>query len=91
MKTKAVLLTVLLSIALCSCAQEKKEKDHKAGEEIQKPNIIYILADDMGIGDLCSYGQTIIQSVEAAKLALKRIKKIDRKIFFTKTVAPCFL
>lgn len=29
--------------------------------------------------------------IEAAKLALKRIKKIDKKTFFTKTIAACFL
>ncbi len=29
--------------------------------------------------------------IEAAKLVLKRIKKVDRNTFFTKTVAACFL
>ena len=29
--------------------------------------------------------------VEAAKLVLSRVKKVDRKAFFTKTVAACFL
>jgi len=74
MNTKSIVLTVLLSVALCSCAQEKKHKDHKVAVEIQTPNIIYILADDMGIGDLGSYGQTIIQTPNLDKMAANGMK-----------------
>jgi len=58
MNIKFVLFSMLFSIALVSCAQENK-----------KPNIIYILADDMGIGDLGSYGQKIIQTPNLDKMA----------------------
>jgi arylsulfatase A-like enzyme len=38
------------------------------GEEI-KPNIIFIMADDLGYGDLGSYGQTVIQTPHLDRLA----------------------
>lgn len=38
-------------------------------EEQQRPNVIYILADDMGIGDLGVYGQKIIKTPAIDALA----------------------
>ena len=67
MKVKNLLFFTILSAVLFSCAQEKKEVVTKK----QQPNIIYILADDMGIGDLGSYGQKIIQTPNLDKLAAR--------------------
>lgn len=52
----------LLGIVICNVviAQEKKAK---------KPNIIFILADDMGYGDLGSYGQEMIKTPVLDQLA----------------------
>ena len=35
----------------------------------KKPNIIYILADDLGYGDLGCYGQKLIETTNIDKLA----------------------
>ncbi|MDO6760985.1 arylsulfatase [Tamlana sp. 2_MG-2023] len=71
MKVKLIILTALLSIVLSACAQEKKES--KSINQ-SPPNIIYILADDMGIGDLGAYGQKIIQTPNLDKLAARGMK-----------------
>jgi arylsulfatase A-like enzyme len=49
-----------------SCTNEQKA-------EI-KPNIIYILADDLGYGELGCYGQKLIETPNIDKLAVKGIK-----------------
>ncbi len=59
-------ITILL---LSSCATQTK-KD-------LKPNIIYILSDDLGYGDLGCYGQKIIQTPEIDKMASEGIRFTD--------------
>ena len=51
-------LTVLFF--LTGCMSKKLEK---------KPNIIYILADDLGYAELGSYGQELIETPNIDKLA----------------------
>ncbi len=55
------LLIIFFTITAISC--ENKES------ESEKPNIIYILADDMGYGDLGCYGQKLIQTPNIDRLA----------------------
>ena len=61
MKYLPVLLWLL--IALSACNPAKKEHQSK------KPNIIYILADDLGYGDLSCYGQSKFQTPNIDRLA----------------------
>ena len=53
----ATLMLCCTSLYACNTAQEK--------EKAQTPNVIYILADDLGYGDIEPYGQEIIKSNDA--------------------------
>ncbi len=58
------LLTAILSIVSCKSTRP----------EVQKPNIIFIMADDMGYGDLGCYGQEIIQTPNIDQLAARGMR-----------------
>ena len=70
MKLKQFFLVCSFTSIFFSCAQEKKVEIVKQ----HQPNIIYILADDMGIGDLGAYGQNIIKTPNLDKLAARGMK-----------------
>jgi arylsulfatase len=59
---KQTLLLLILTFFLFSC-QEKKQ------QEPNRPNIIYILADDLGYNELGCYGQEKIETSNIDKLA----------------------
>ncbi|MDD2284926.1 MAG: arylsulfatase [Paludibacter sp.] len=60
MKIKIIFSSIGATLlASASCAQQKPEQ----------PNVIYILADDLGYGDLSCYGQEIIQTPHIDALA----------------------
>jgi arylsulfatase len=53
---------ILLLILLGGCAAKKSK-------EVNKPNIVYILADDLGYGDIGAYGQQKIETPNIDALA----------------------
>lgn len=72
MKLNNLILTLIVSfLVFPSCNNAKTEKK----EEVkQKPNIVYILADDLGYADLSCYGQTNFETPNIDKLAQSGIK-----------------
>lgn len=76
-KTNLLLTSSFLSVLLLSgCTKEKESK---------QPNIIYILADDLGYAELGCYGQQQIETPNIDKLA-------ERGMRFTQNYAGycCF-
>ncbi len=67
-------LTYSLTLSLLflfSCENQSKKKVNLSEVEGQKPNIIYILADDLGYGDLSCNGQTHFQTPNIDQLAVE--------------------
>src|SRR5215217_1736000 len=67
MKRFSLTLVAVLVIACSTFAQNNKKV-------FQKPNVIYIYADDLGYGDLSCYGATKINTPNLDKLAKKGIR-----------------
>ncbi|KJD35983.1 arylsulfatase [Tamlana sedimentorum] len=68
---RGILLGVFILLAFNSCEQKKSEIE-------QKPNIIFILADDMGYGDVSSYNKNSkIQTVHIDQLAEEGVMFTD--------------
>ena len=65
-----------VSAAATALACENKLSDASAYAE-RKPNIIYIMADDLGYGDLGCYGQTMISTPNIDKLASGGVRFTD--------------
>ncbi len=72
MKIIKISFLAILTI-LVSCQSEKKESDKQDTEQVRKPNIIVILADDMGYGDIGAFGSEI-QTPNIDKLSREGIQ-----------------
>ena len=67
-----ILIATFLFCMLIACNNSKKAPtpiDQKEGIKENQPNIIYILADDLGYGDLSCYGQKKFLTPNIDKLA----------------------
>lgn len=68
MKSKSLKPLILAGIAVTSSACSEREA------ESPNPNIVFILADDLGWGDLGCYGQTLFQTPGIDSLAANGIR-----------------
>lgn len=69
-------LFILILFLLFACKNEKKTETTNEFTQ-SKPNIIYILADDLGYGDLGSYGQEKIKTPNLDQMAKEGIRFTD--------------
>ena len=67
MKSSKKIIPAFLGISAFAITAAGQQKD-------ARPNIIFILADDMGYGDLSCYGNKIIQTPNIDKLAVEGIR-----------------
>ena len=65
-----------LSAAATALACDNKLSETPAPAE-RKPNIIYIMADDLGYGDLGCYGQIMIETPNIDRLAARGVRFTD--------------
>ncbi len=66
---KSIYFVTVLIVSLFSACLPKGEKQDKV-----KPNIIFILADDLGYGELGCYGQELIETPNIDRLAADGMK-----------------
>ncbi len=62
-------ILVLLCIAFTSCS--------RSDNQVNKPNIILIMADDLGYGELSCYGSTKIHTPNIDQLAAQGVRLTD--------------
>ena len=65
-----VSLSICFSLALIFAS-------YSQNRSADRPNIIFIMADDMGYGDLGCYGQTIIQTPHIDRMAAEGVRFTD--------------
>ncbi len=70
MKNEVIISIGILALMGTSCTGPNKKTSGKA----QKPNVIYILADDLGYGDVSCYGQTHFSTPHIDHLAASGMK-----------------
>lgn len=73
---KKSFLLVCLSIGIVSCNQ-KKETATANSNQTKKPNVVIFYVDDLGYGDVSSYGATAVATPNVDKLAANGIKFTD--------------
>lgn len=72
MDTKLLVTTTGLLLVGASCAPKQPEAEKAA--EAAKPNIIFILCDDLGYGDLACYGQKYIETPNLDRMAAEGMR-----------------
>ncbi|WP_299534353.1 arylsulfatase [Ulvibacterium sp.] len=67
-KRHFISIYLLVLVGILACKREQK-KEKITGNEISKPNIIILYADDLGYGEMGAYGATELKTPNLDKLA----------------------
>ena len=70
---KNLILLILLTTLFSACSSPSKQTNTQG----EKPNILFLLADDLGYGELGCYGQEVIKTPVLDKLASEGIRFTD--------------
>src|SRR3954469_6343140 len=68
---------IVLSLLACTAFSAPTTDYEASGANRQKPNIIFILADDLGYGDLGCYGQKRIKTPNLDRVATEGVRFTD--------------
>ncbi len=71
------LALIILGSAVCDAVGQQGPAESNQPASSGKPNVIYILADDLGYGDLSCYGQKKFQTPNIDRLASEGMKFTD--------------
>lgn len=74
---KSVSAVAATGLAGCSRSEHRVSEETPDGVTTNKPNIIFILADDLGYGDLGCYGQKLIETPSIDRMAAEGMRFTD--------------
>jgi uncharacterized sulfatase len=72
-----LLASGLLACGLLACGLLILGGSIACGQETRQPNIIYIMTDDLGYGDLGSYGQRVVETPNLDRMAAEGMRFTD--------------
>jgi len=76
-KAKFITLILICSFWISGCSElsgDDQDSVPQESSERSQPNIVFIMADDLGYGHLGSYGQEVIETPELDKLAREGLR-----------------
>lgn len=72
--------TIVLGIGatlLASCSGNRQKAEEKVTQQQKKPNVIFLIADDIGYGDLSCNGSKTIHTPNVERLAAQGVRFTD--------------